>query len=97
MTNWYISPAGGDQFTHQYLVMVIGAQYEEKDKSCVDGRKNFSRDLFKCPNGYSDVKVAINAISAHGLRFEVYKEDVEEEIVRFMAWERRMKRKANLY
>lgn len=98
MTTWYIWPVNGHSMTHGYLALVVGAQNEQKNKLCADGkRKNLSRDLFRCPNGYKEVRTAITAIAAHGLKFEVYREEVESKIIRFKAWEKRLRRKANLY
>lgn len=98
MTKWYIWPINEDPLTHQYLITVIGAQHEQKNKICADGKKkNISRNLFRCPAGYENVKTAIIAIPAHGLKFHVYKEEVEGEIVRVKTWESRLRCRTRLY
>jgi len=80
--------------TNGYLVKIIGEQNSEylyPDKLCADGKK---RNLFRCPKGYENVQSAISAMKAFNLKFEVFKEDSEDVIVRYVLWKRAVQKSA---
>lgn len=90
MTKWYLWPVGNHSLTRMYLVQVIGEQRERQKIVCSDGEQ---RNLFSCPRGYKNVKTAIVAIEAHGLRLQVFKENAEGAIVLHRTWENRIRYK----
>jgi len=77
----------------KYLVQVVGEQngeYVHLEKRCADG---VTRKLFECPRGYSDVKIAVAAISEYNLKIEVFEEEIEGIIIRFDLWKRAVRKR----
>lgn len=94
MTIWYLWAIKGDPRTNEYLAKVIGEQnpeYEYRDRLCADGE---GRNLFRCPNGYANVRSAITAIPAFNLKVEVFKEEIDGGIVRYDLWKQQPRRRA---
>lgn len=93
-TVWYLWAVDNDPTTNEYLAKVIGEQNPEylcSDKSCADGK---DRNLFWCPQGYENVKSAIAAIEPFGLKIEVFREEVEDVVVRYDLWKKQVQKKA---
>lgn len=91
---WYIWPTDACPRTNQYVVQVINEQnpeYAHTSKLCADG---VERDMFECPNGYSDVRKAVSAIEEYNLRFEVFVQRDEGLPVRYNLWKRSVQREA---
>ena len=92
MTTWYLWPVNNDPVTNEYLAKGIGEQHpecERRDVLCADGER---RNLFVCPAGYDDVRTATTATSRFKLRLEVFKEDIEDVIVRYDLWKESARR-----
>lgn len=89
-TLWYLWPVNNDPDTNEYFAKIIGEQNpecEHKDVLCADG---VSRDLYQCPGGYENVRVAIAGLAKFNLKFEIYKEETEgpfvDMVTRFDLW-----------
>ena len=99
MTTWYLWAVHDDPRTNEYLVKVIGEQNPEclfPEVKCADGMR---RNLFRCPHGYHNVMRAIAAIPEHGLKIEVFKEEICGIITQFNLWKpvvRKRSMRANL-
>lgn len=94
MTMWYLWPVDNHPATNEYLAKGIGEQHpecERKDVPCADGRK---RNLFICPRGYDDVRTTIVAIPQFGLHIEVFREDIEDVVVRYGLWKQSVQKAA---
>lgn len=93
-TLWYLWAVNNDPATNEYFVKVIGEQNLEylcNDKLCADG---VPRNLFKCPQGYANVRSAIAGISEFNLKFYVFKEDIEDVITRYDLWKKSVRKAA---
>ena len=96
-TIWYLWAVNNDPMTNKYLAQVVGAETEfdtanmRKGVVCADGKK---RDLYICPNGYTDVKRAKEAIPEFNLKVWTFKEDTEDVIARFVLQEQSVRKKA---
>jgi len=85
-TVWYLCAVNDDPATNEYLVHVIGQQNTECQCSnvlCADDKR---RNLFRCPNGYSNVRSAVSAIGEFNLKIEVFKEEIERVIMHYNLW-----------
>ena len=93
-TTWYLEAKHNDPATNEYLVHVIGEQNLEHlctSKLCADKKR---RNLFRCPVGYTDVRNALAAISQFNLKVEVFKEEIEDVIIRYDLWKKSSRKKA---
>jgi hypothetical protein len=93
-TTWYLWAMNDNPRTNEYLVKVIGEQNQEylyADKLCADGRR---RNLFRCPKGYANVQSTISALKDFNLKFEVFKEDIEDVIVCYLLWKKSVQKAA---
>jgi hypothetical protein len=91
---WYIWPTDACPRTNNYVVQVIHEQnpeYAHSSKLCAD---KVERDMFECPNGYSDVRKAISAIGEYHLRFEIFVQRGDNLPVRYNLWKRSVQKEA---
>lgn len=94
MSIWYLWAKNGDPVTNEYFVKVIGEQNPEygfAKRLCADGRK---RNLFMCPDGYANVQDATTAISKFNLKMEVFKQEIDDRIVRYDLWKQKPRKRA---
>lgn len=94
MATWYLWAVDDDPKTNEYVVKIIGEGNEENlcpNKLCADGKR---RNLFRCPEGYMDVRSAISALAVYDLKIEVFKESVEDVIVLYSLWKQTVRKKA---
>ena len=96
---WYLWPVNNDPDTNKYLAKVIGEQNPEdemRDKLCADGIK---RNLFRCPQGFVNVRMALAAVSEFNLKIEVFKESFwgtnAKGITHFVLWKKSVRKKLN--
>lgn len=91
-TVWYLHPK--DPATNECLAKIIGEQNpecERRDVLCADGVR---RDLWVCPKGPDTVQAARAAIQKFYLKFETFKEEIEDVILRYRLQEPEVRRRA---
>ena len=83
-TKWYVWPK--DSETNEFLAGGIGKyKFEQvrEDVRCADG---VPRNLYICSRGYQDVRDVIGGMQKFNLKFEIFKEEIEDTIVRYDLW-----------
>ena len=93
-TTWYLWSKDSD--TNERIARNISEQRlecERKDVMCADGEM---RDLLRCPRGYADVKKVIGAREKFNLKFEVFRENIEDVVVRYDLWKPAVRRAARV-
>lgn len=92
MNTWWLWAAYDNPMTNKYFAQIIEGYNEEflRVTECSDGGR---RRLFRCPNGYRDVKTAIAAMPDYNLKFEVFRSEGDCKPYPHNLWKKAVKRK----
>lgn len=93
MATWYLWVVNAHPRTNEWMAQMV-AQWRPEDVLervlCADDEH---RALYRCKN-YSEVRCAIAAKEAHGLRFEVYQTSRDGRPTRYDLWKQGIRRKS---